>query len=54
MLIGRSTIGLLLANCIVYATKDHRDTSSYRIPVAIQFLWALILGGGLFYLRMFI
>lgn len=41
------TIGILLANCIVYATQDRRDTGSYRIPVAIQFLWALILGIGL-------
>lgn len=41
------TIGLLLASCVVYATKDRTDTGSYRIPIAIQFLWALILGGGL-------
>lgn len=41
------TIGILLANCVVYATQDRRDTGSYRIPVAIQFLWAIILGTGL-------
>ncbi|GKT42805.1 major facilitator-type transporter ecdD [Colletotrichum spaethianum] len=41
------TIGLLLAACIVYATQDRPDTGSYRIPIAIQFPWALILGGGL-------
>ena len=41
------TIGILLANCVVYATQNRKDTGSYRIPVAVQFLWALILGGGL-------
>jgi len=41
------TIGILLASCVDYATQDRFDTSSYRIPIAIQFLWALILGGGL-------
>ncbi|KAF5489628.1 Major facilitator-type transporter ecdD [Colletotrichum siamense] len=41
------TIGLLLAACVVYATKDRQDTGAYRIPIAIQFPWALILGGGL-------
>lgn len=44
------TIGILLANCVVYSTQNRRDTGSYRIPVAIQFLWALILGVGLFLL----
>ncbi|KAI9644715.1 hypothetical protein NHQ30_006741 [Ciborinia camelliae] len=44
------TIGILLANCVVYATQDRNDTGSYRIPIAVQFLWAIILGGGLFIL----
>jgi sugar porter (SP) family MFS transporter len=44
------TIGILLANCVVYATQNRDDTGSYRIPIAIQFLWAIILGGGLFLL----
>lgn len=44
------TIGILLANCVVYATQNRDDTGSYRIPIAIQFLWALILGIGLFIL----
>ncbi|KAL8802930.1 MAG: hypothetical protein Q9182_003480 [Xanthomendoza sp. 2 TL-2023] len=44
------TIGILLANCVVYATQNRDDTGSYRIPIAIQFLWALILGLGLFFL----
>jgi sugar porter (SP) family MFS transporter len=44
------TIGILLANCVVYATQDRDDTGSYRIPIAVQFLWAIILATGLFLL----
>lgn len=44
------TIGILLANCVVYATQNRLDTGSYRIPIAVQFLWALILGVGLVFL----
>lgn len=44
------TIGILLANCVVYATQNRRDTGSYRIPIAVQFLWAIILATGLFIL----
>jgi MFS family permease len=45
------TLGILLANCVCYATAHRNDTGSYRIPVGIQFLWAVILGIGLFILR---
>ncbi|PHH79581.1 hypothetical protein CDD82_2302 [Ophiocordyceps australis] len=44
------TIGLLLASCVVYATQNLTTTAAYRIPIAIQFPWALILGGGLMFL----
>ncbi|MCJ1410144.1 hypothetical protein MMC19_004229 [Ptychographa xylographoides] len=44
------TIGILLANCVVYATQNRDDTGSYRIPIAVQFLWAIILASGLFFL----
>ncbi|KAK0611997.1 general substrate transporter [Immersiella caudata] len=44
------TIGIMLAACVVYGTKDRADTSAYRIPIAIQFIWAIILGGGLLFL----
>jgi len=44
------TVGILLANCVSYATQDRLDTGSYRIPIGVQFLWALILGIGLFLL----
>lgn len=37
----------MLASIVVYATKGRHDTGAYRIPIAIQFAWALILGGGL-------
>lgn len=45
------TLGILLANCVVYATANRNDTGSYRIPIGVQFLWAIILGVGLFVLR---
>lgn len=38
------TIGLLLSSCTVYATENELTTKSYRVPIAIQFLWAIILG----------
>ncbi|KAI0450691.1 general substrate transporter [Xylaria acuta] len=41
------TIGILLANVVVYTTQDRNDSGSYRIPVGVQFLWAIILGIGL-------
>lgn len=44
------TIGLMIASVVVYATESRTDTGSYRIPIAIQFPWALILGGGLLFL----
>nr|CAD1814638.1 monosaccharide transporters [uncultured fungus] len=44
------TIGILLANCVVYATQNRLDTGSYRIPIGVQFLWGTILAVGLFFL----
>jgi sugar porter (SP) family MFS transporter len=41
------TIGILLASVVVYTTKDRTDTGNYRIPIGIQFAWAIILAGGL-------
>ncbi|KAE8155230.1 general substrate transporter [Aspergillus avenaceus] len=41
------TIGLLLAAIVNNSTKDRNDTGSYRIPVAVQFAWAIILVGGM-------
>jgi sugar porter (SP) family MFS transporter len=44
------TIGLLLAACIVYGTEKYDSMKSYQIPIGLQFPWAVILGGGLFFL----
>jgi len=44
------TIGILLASCVDYGTQNKLTTASYRIPIALQMLWALILGTGLFLL----
>jgi hypothetical protein len=41
------TIGLLLASIVGNATKKLQNTGCYRIPIAIQFAWALILFTGL-------
>lgn len=44
------TIGLMLASIVVNYTSSLENTSSYRIPIGIQFPWAFILGGGLLFL----
>jgi len=44
------TIGLFLAAIVNNSTKGRDDSGSYRIPVAVQFLWAIILVGGLLFL----
>ncbi|SCU89582.1 LAFA_0E19284g1_1 [Lachancea sp. 'fantastica'] len=41
------TIGLLLAACVNQGTHARNDSGSYRIPIAIQFLWAIILFVGM-------
>ena len=37
------TIGLLLAAILDNATHLRQDTGSYRIPIAVQFAWSIIL-----------
>lgn len=44
------TLGLLLASCVDYGTQNFNNTGSYRIPIALQILWAIILAFGLFLL----
>ncbi|KAJ5273245.1 Major facilitator-type transporter ecdD [Penicillium angulare] len=44
------TIGLLVASGVDQGCKDRDNSSSYRIPIGIQFIWAAILAGGLFML----
>jgi len=41
------TIGILLAAIINNATEGLNSHSSYRIPISIQFVWALVLAGGM-------
>ncbi len=41
------TVGIMLASCVAYATHARHDSGAFRIPIAIQFLWAIILAGGL-------
>jgi MFS transporter, SP family, sugar:H+ symporter len=44
------TIGLLLAAVINNATKSRDNHSAYRIPIAIQFIWASVLALGMTWL----
>ncbi|KAF2634352.1 high affinity glucose transporter RGT2 [Massarina eburnea CBS 473.64] len=44
------TIGLLLAAIVDNATKERNDTGSYRIPIAVQFAWAIIIFFGCIFL----
>jgi len=44
------TIGLFLAAIVNNATGTRNDTGSYRIPIAVQFLWAIIICVGLLFL----
>ncbi|RAO72336.1 uncharacterized protein BHQ10_008348 [Talaromyces amestolkiae] len=44
------TVGLLLASVVNNATHDRNDSGSYRIPIAVQFAWAIILVIGVFLL----
>ena len=41
------TIGLLLAAIVDNATGKRTDTGSYRIPIAVQFAWAIIMVSGM-------
>jgi sugar porter (SP) family MFS transporter len=41
------TVGLLLAAIVLNATKDHNDTGSYRIPIAVQFAFSIIMVAGM-------
>jgi len=41
------TIGALLAAIVLNATKDQNSHSAWRIPIAIQFVWAAVLSGGM-------
>jgi len=44
------TIGILTADCINFGTEAMKNTGSYRIPMGIGFLWAIVLGVGIVFL----
>lgn len=44
------TVGIMLASCVGYSTQDRQDTGAFRIPIGVQFLWAVVLAVGLFLL----
>ncbi|KAL2071794.1 hypothetical protein VTL71DRAFT_13029 [Oculimacula yallundae] len=44
------TIGIFTADCINYGTEAMDNTGSYRIPMGIGFIWAIILGVGIIFL----
>ena len=44
------TIGLLIASIATNGTKDINNEACYRIPIALQLVWAFILAFGLFFL----
>ncbi|KAK3717741.1 Plasma membrane low glucose sensor [Vermiconidia calcicola] len=44
------TIGLFLAAIVNNSTKDYNNTGSYRIPIAVQFAWSIIICVGLLFL----
>jgi SP family sugar:H+ symporter-like MFS transporter len=41
------TLGIFIANCINFGTEANTNTSSWRIPMGITYLWATILGFGM-------
>lgn len=41
------TVGLFLASVVNQCTKDRNDSGSYRIPIAVQFAWSIILTIGM-------
>ncbi|EAU36801.1 hypothetical protein ATEG_03527 [Aspergillus terreus NIH2624] len=41
------TLGIFVANCINFGTEARSDTGSWRIPMGITYLWAIILGAGM-------
>jgi SP family sugar:H+ symporter-like MFS transporter len=44
------TIGLFLAAIVNNSSQNRNDSGSYRIPISIQFLWAIVLVVGLIFL----
>ncbi|GAA5991939.1 hypothetical protein JCM10908_002278 [Rhodotorula pacifica] len=45
-----TTIGLMLGAIVDNYTEKRTDSGAYRIPIGIQFAWAIVLATGLFFL----
>ncbi|KAJ5382400.1 Major facilitator superfamily domain general substrate transporter [Penicillium concentricum] len=43
------TLGIFVANCINFGTESRTDTGSWRIPMGITYIWAIILGVGMMF-----
>ncbi|GAM44140.1 hexose transporter [Talaromyces pinophilus] len=41
------TLGIFVANCINFGTESKANTASWRIPMGITYLWAIVLGVGM-------
>ncbi|CAO3691949.1 unnamed protein product [Umbelopsis ramanniana] len=41
------TIGLLIASIVDNATQDRPDSGAYRVPIAVQFAWGIIITVGM-------
>jgi sugar porter (SP) family MFS transporter len=41
------TVGALLSAIVLNSTKNRQNHSAWRIPIAVQFLWAAVLSGGM-------
>ncbi|KAJ7911113.1 monosaccharide importer [Mycena leptocephala] len=41
------TIGALLAAIVLNSTKNENSHAAWRTPIAVQFAWAFVLGGGM-------
>ena len=44
------TIGILVASIVNNAFQNRLDSTAYRIPIALQFAWAVVLGAGMLFL----
>ncbi|KAK6381526.1 Plasma membrane low glucose sensor [Exophiala oligosperma] len=44
------TVGMFMAGIVDNATKDRNDTGCYRIPIGVQFIYALIIFSGSMFL----
>lgn len=41
------TLGLVLGVCVDYSSHNRTDTGAFRIPMAVQYVFPIVLGSGL-------